>query len=118
MHEGEEIYIKHLNETLNTLKEEIALNESAKQNIKEQSKNSVSKIFAFKDEGKRLLHEKSEIEEQLNIRIPKLNDYKNLMNTREYSLLYNFVNGNSNDNNYNDKPLLNNEHLLNNELNQ
>ena len=118
LHEGEEIYIKHLNETLNTLKEEIALNESAKQNIKEQSKNSVSKIFAFKDEGKRLLHEKSEIEEQLNIRIPKLNDYKNLMNTREYSLLYNFVNGNSNDNNYNDKPLLNNEHLLNNELNQ
>lgn len=115
--EQNERYEENLSENSNDLGEQIALNEEAKKQTQLRLKDSVSKILAFKDEGKHLLHKKNEIEKQLAIFNSQFNDYKNFMNTREYSLLCNFVNGNSNDNNYNDKPLLNNETLLDNELN-
>lgn len=115
--EQNERYKENLSENSNYLGEQIALNEDAKEQTKLGLKDSVSKILAFKDEGKHLLHKKNEIEKQLAIFNSQFNNYKNFMNTREYSLLCNFVNGNSNDNNYNDKPLLNNETLLYNELN-
>ncbi len=114
--EQNERYEENLSENSNDLGEQIALNEEAKKQTQLRLKNSVSKILAFKEEGKRLSNEKSKIEEQLKVYTQQLNDFKNLMNTNEYFLLCNFVNGNSNDNNYNDKPPLNNE-PLNNELN-